>query len=305
MRSTALSLFVGLVSLASPALAQGAVEVTASSLNVRTGAGTGNQALGLAAQGQVYPVLSRQGEWVQIQWGDRAGWCHGGYTKASTAQVLAVTASTLNVRTGPETRYRDIGDLPRGARVAVRASQGDWRRIDFQGREGWVHGDYLGTPGATPPPTNPPPGGRPTSAAGYIQLGASGPGFYCYGVASRRWGTPAMIYGIERVGRRWAQSNPNSPRMGVGDISAMNGGQISGHASHRLGVDADIRPMRTSGEAGVTRFQSAYSRAGTRTLIEYFQAEVRIVYIFFNDASIAGTTNWPNHDNHFHVRIRQ
>ena len=92
--------------------------------------------------------------------------------------------------------------------------------------------------------------------------------------------------------------------MGVGEICPPFMALISGHASHRLGVDADIRPMRTSGEAGVTRFDAAYSRTSTRALIQLFQAEVRIVYIFFNDANISGTTNWPNHDNHFHVRIR-
>jgi uncharacterized protein YraI len=283
-----------------------AVEVTASALNVRTGPSTGDASIGLAQRGQVYPVLARQGDWVQLQFGARAGWSHSGYLRASGAAVHEVTASTLNVRSGADTRFRELGELTRGQRGVPRATQGAWRRIDFAGREAWVHGGYLAPAGAGAPgpvaPTPPPTTTRPRSAAGFIQLAAAGDGFYCYSVAGRRWGKPAMVYGLERIGRRWAQTG--RPRMGVGDISLMNGGDISGHASHERGVDADIRPVRTSGESPVTRFQSAYSRTGTRELIRLHQAEFDIVYIFFNDTAISGTTRWPNHDNHFHVRIR-
>lgn len=293
------------LAFAGDARAQGAVEVTASSLNVRSGPGTGNGVIGSAGAGQVYPVLARSGSWANIQFGGRAGWAHSDYLRASTAQVVAVTAGALNVRAGAGTGYRLIGTLNQGARVAVRASSGEWRRIDFNGQAAWVHGAYLGAAsGAPPPATTPPPpsGRRPTSRAGFIQLPASGPGFYCYNTSLRRWGTPTMVYGLERIGRRWASEQAGAPRMGIGDISAQNGGKISGHASHQRGVDVDVRPVRTSGESAVTRFQSSYSRTRTQALVRMFRAELPITHIFFNDPNVSGVSRWPNHDNHFHAR---
>lgn len=307
-RVTVLGAAAALLALAGEARAQEAVEVTASALNVRAGPGGGERELGQARRGQVYAVLGRSGAWVRLQFGAGAGWAHGDYLRASSAEVRAVTASSsLNVRTGPGTRYRDIGDLPRGARVAVSGASGAWRKIAFQGRDAWVHGDLLGAAssgGTTTPPRTPTPS-RPRSRAGFIQLGAAGPGFYSYAPASRRWGTPTMVYGIERVAARWAREQPAAPRMGVGDISLQNGGDITGHVSHEKGVDVDVRPVRTSGEGAVTRFQSAYSRTRTAALIRLYRDELPVTLLLFNDTRIAGTQTWPNHDNHFHVRIRR
>lgn len=295
------------LAFAGDARAQGAVEVTASALNVRSGPSTGNGVIGSAGNGQVYPVLSRSGQWTNIQFGSRTGWAHSDYLRTSSAQVLYVTAGALNVRAGAGTGYRQIGSLSNGARVAVRSSSGDWRRIDFNGQAAWVHGAYLGTSngggsnggGSNGGGTT---GNRPVSRAGFIQFPASGPGFYCYYTATRRWGTPTMVYGVERIGRRWAAEQPGAPRMGLGDTSAENGGRISGHASHQRGVDIDVRPVRTSGESPVTRFDAAYSRTRTQAMIRLFRAELPITHIFFNDPNVSGVSPWPNHDNHFHAR---
>jgi uncharacterized protein YraI len=300
-RTFAVVVLLGLA--ASAAHAQDAMEVTASALNVRSGPGTANGVIGLAHQGEVYPVLARQGEWVRLQFGARDGWSHGSYLRSSSAEVKAVSADSLNVRSGGATRFRALGHLPRGARVAVRASSGDWRRIDFEGRAGWVHGAYLVTPGTTPVTPQPAPGSRPTSRAGFIQLRASGPGFRSIAPASRRWGTPTMVYGLERIAARWAAQEPTAGRMSIEDISFENGGPISGHASHQRGVDADVWPIRTDGSEGaVTRFQSAYSRTRTTALLRLVQAELPVTHIFWNDSTAPGVSDWPNHDNHFHVR---
>jgi uncharacterized protein YraI len=299
------------LALAGDARAQGAVEVTASALNVRSGPGTGNGVLGSAGNGQVYPVLQRSGDWTNIQFGSTRGWAHSNYLRTSSASVLTVTAGTLNVRSGAGTGYRQIGTLSQGTKVAVRSSSGDWKRIDFNGQAAYVHGAYLSANGGGSTGGGSTGGGstgggstgtRPTSARGFIQFAASGPGYYCYGTSARRWGTTTMVYGVERIARRWASEQPGAPRMGLGDTSAMNGGPISGHASHQKGVDIDVRPMRTSGEAPVTRFDGAYSRTRTQALVRLFRAELPITHIFFNDANVSGVSNWPNHDNHFHAR---
>jgi uncharacterized protein YraI len=58
------------------------VEVTASSLNVRTGASTGYAIMGETSSGQRHVAVMRQGDWVLVQFDGRRGWVHGGYTRA-------------------------------------------------------------------------------------------------------------------------------------------------------------------------------------------------------------------------------
>jgi penicillin-insensitive murein DD-endopeptidase len=56
---------------------------------------------------------------------------------------------------------------------------------------------------------------------------------------NRRWGHPEMIQLLERFSREAAQDG--WPGLLVGDISQPRGGpMLSGHASHQIGLDADI-----------------------------------------------------------------
>lgn len=299
---------VALLALSAEASAE-TVEVTASALNVRSGPSTGYRVIGVARNGERFQTLGASGSWVKLDFRGSQGWAYGSYLRTvatsggsqPSGPSATVTASTLNVRSGPGTNYRIIGSLSRGASVQVVRSSGSWYEVALRSGTGWVHGAYLdvggGRPGAAPPPS--------TSRAGYIQLPSSGNGYYGYYAASKRWGTPAMVYGIQRIASRFKAANPSAPRIGVGDISLMNGGPISGHASHQRGVDADLRPVRNDGrEAPVTIHQSAYSRTLTQRVLDLFVAEVRVTHIFFNDSRTRHTQHWPNHDNHFHVRIR-
>lgn len=66
---------------------------------------------------------------------------------------------------------------------------------------------------------------------------------------NRRWGNPQLIALIERLSREAAQ-NDGWPGLLIGDISQPRGGPMkSGHASHQIGLDADIwlnpMPSRT------------------------------------------------------------
>lgn len=285
--------------------AANAVEVTASALNVRSGPSTRNGKVGLVRRGQAYPELERSGSWVKLQLGDRTGWSHGNYLRRSNLPLQVVTASSLNVRSGASTRYRVLGRLRRGTPVAVAGSSGSWRRIAFSGRSAWVHGNYLADAnGSTPPPN---PGGRRVSRAGFIQLPASGPGFYGYYAGSKRWGTPRLVYGIERIAARLQRERPGSSRIGVGDISVENGGRISGHASHRYGVDVDLAVLRNDGKdlPRITIHSRYYSRSLNQWMIDQFVADLDVTHIFFNDSRTRHTQRWPNHDNHLHVRIRR
>ena len=95
--------------LAAPqeASAQYAVEITANSLNVRTQAwGT---VLGAVAQGDRFMVDGTSNGWLQISFRGRRAFIHANYARRISAVYVRVDASSLNVRTGPSTRYTRIG----------------------------------------------------------------------------------------------------------------------------------------------------------------------------------------------------
>lgn len=288
---------MGLLASADSAHAM-AMRVDVSVLNVRSGPGTNHGVLGQITRGQVYPSIQQQGEWHKIQYGDQQAWCYGPYLTRSQDQVLGVNASALNVRTGPGTGYRVLGQLRSGMVVAIVGSSGAWRQVWFKGQRAWVHGGYLGNSGNSGGGGG--GGSRPVSRAGFIALGASGPGFVSYTTAGKRWGTPRLIYATERVGRRLVQEG--RPRMATGNISLQNGGYFPPHTSHRLGVDIDVRPGRTSGEGPVTIYQSTYSRERTQRMIDLFRAEVSTRLVLFNDSRVRGVQYYSGHHNHFHLR---
>jgi Putative peptidoglycan binding domain/Penicillin-insensitive murein endopeptidase len=155
--------------------------------------------------------------------------------------------------------------------------------------------------------------GMPTAAAAVVaaagvvtsKLTLPTDGLYGYASEARRFGIAEAIAALLEVGRVWNARHPDSP-IGVGDISKVNGGEISGHASHQKGIDADIRPMRNDGqEAPVVFTQTAYSRVLTQELVDLFHANGKLAaqIVFFNDPNVVGVNDEPNHDNHLHVRF--
>jgi Penicillin-insensitive murein endopeptidase len=152
------------------------------------------------------------------------------------------------------------------------------------------------------------PGSAPTCAHPLVHtaMPASGPGFYSYTRASRRFGMAEMVDALMRVGAGWAASYSRGPRIGMGDLSFRCGGAMPPHGSHRRGVDIDIRPVRSDGREGPVAYNDpTYSRALTQDLVNRLRANgrLRVQYIFFNDPGITGVRTWPGHHNHLHVRF--
>lgn len=123
------------------------------------------------------------------------------------------------------------------------------------------------------------------------------------------WGTGAAIGQLERAAAVFAGTGQG--RVPLGDIGFEHGGAIPGHSSHRVGLDVDVWPIRTDSAqctAGrITWRSSTYDRAATRQLVRAIRnaAPGHIKLIFFNDPTLISeglTTQYPNHDNHLHVR---
>jgi len=117
-----------------------AVEVTASALNVRSG--VWGAVLGQVARGERFVVDRQRSGWYRIAYRGRDAWVSGRYVRRVSGPAAQVNVSSLNVRTGPSTGWGIMGQVHRGEAYAVVGRSGSWLLIQFDGRRGYVHGNY-------------------------------------------------------------------------------------------------------------------------------------------------------------------
>jgi peptidoglycan hydrolase-like protein with peptidoglycan-binding domain len=125
------------------------------------------------------------------------------------------------------------------------------------------------------------------------------------------WGVASTVAQLETATSNFAAFGKG--KVPLGDISFEHGGDIAGHASHELGVDVDIWPIRTDSlqctASRITWQSTTYDRAATRELVKAIRAAApgQIELIYFNDPTLINeglTTSYPNHDNHLHIRYK-
>lgn len=150
---------------------------------------------------------------------------------------------------------------------------------------------------------------------------------------NRFYGHPDMIAYLERLGQR--AKSAGLPTMLVGDIAMPGGGRfLTGHASHQMGLDADIwlrmgamsdADALNSDGKGLLVVDRKAQRVDERvwntnhaTLIKLAAQDPQVTRIFVNPAikvklcQTAGSDRgwlqkvrpWYGHDSHFHVRLK-
>ena len=66
-----------------------------------------------------------------------------GVTNIFADSTGVVTASKLNVRKGPSTKYSRVGSLYKNKSVTILDSKVNWYKINFNGKQGWVSKKYI------------------------------------------------------------------------------------------------------------------------------------------------------------------
>jgi len=171
--------------------------------------------------------------------------------------------------------------------------------------------------------------------AGAVQLPPDGPNWQVMRPSrNRAWGHPVLIGFLERVAAA-LPSTAGWPGLLVGDIGQPRGGpMLTGHASHQVGLDADIwltpMPERRLGAverdnisatdvvaAGGRDIDPAVWRQQHHRLLEAFARGPEVERIFVNPAikralcREAGADRawlgrirpWWGHNYHFHIRL--
>ena len=153
------------------------VYVTASSLNVRSGAGTNYSVIGNLKKGASATVVSNSNGWSKIKYGSGYGYISSQYTSGSkpsggdtstpsvSGKTMYCNVSGLNVRSGKGTSYSVIGSLSHGQSATVVDTSDSWYKIKYGNGYGYASSKYLsstkpdGSTDVTPPVTDAPTNG--------------------------------------------------------------------------------------------------------------------------------------------------
>ena len=116
--------------------------VNADYLNVRIGPGLNYERRAQLQKNALVSVLEVRGDWARI----RDGWVNVNYltpadqiSHPNSLQNGVTTVDSLNIRSGPGTRYPVVGRLYNGYSVTVTETKDGWGRI----QEGWICLDYV------------------------------------------------------------------------------------------------------------------------------------------------------------------
>jgi penicillin-insensitive murein endopeptidase len=172
--------------------------------------------------------------------------------------------------------------------------------------------------------------------AGAVALPVDGPAWQAMRLSrNRNWGTPQLVGFLEKLATD-ARKRDGWPGLLVGDMSQPRGGpMLTGHASHQIGLDADIwltpMPDRTltwqerediSARTMVIKEKREIDKSvwtdSRARLIRRAAIDPGVARIFVNPAikkalcDFAGTDRawlrkvrpWWGHDFHFHVRLQ-
>ena len=123
----------------------GIVATANGALNVRASASTGGKVIAALPKGSYVTLIAKSGSWWKVEYSaGKYGYCHADYIRTATGTPASVTASALNVRSGPSTSHRISGYLHKGDTLLVLSTSNGWSRVLYQGTKlGYVSSNYL------------------------------------------------------------------------------------------------------------------------------------------------------------------
>lgn len=123
----------------------GKVTTSGSRLNIRSSPSTGASVVTSLNNGSYVTLVSKSGSWWKIEYAKgKYGYCHTGYITTVSGSAASVTASALNVRSGPASSHSVTGYLHQGETVIALSTSGGWSKVLYHGtKTGYVSAQYL------------------------------------------------------------------------------------------------------------------------------------------------------------------
>lgn len=123
----------------------GSYTVTASRLNVHSGASLGGVKTKLV-KGTVVTYRYSKNGWWNVKYDGGSGFVDPAYLSsvaASSASTKYAVTANLRVRSKASTSGLVLGKLKKGLKVTLVKQSGSWAYISYKGKTGWVSAKYL------------------------------------------------------------------------------------------------------------------------------------------------------------------
>ncbi|ANU25611.1 SH3 domain-containing protein [Planococcus versutus] len=125
------------------------VEISGTTVNVRSGPGLSYAVTDDLKQGQIATVISTKGEWLEVRIDGKEGWIASWLTTAtgeeqkSSGETAISSVNGLNVRAQPDLSAAVLTKMSAGDEAQVVRVAGDWIEIDFRNTRGFVSKQYI------------------------------------------------------------------------------------------------------------------------------------------------------------------
>ncbi len=123
---------------ATVASAQNFVSVDRNEINMRSGPGTQHSALWTLPRGYPLQTIERRGDWLKVRdFENDEGWVFR--SLMGKKGHFVVKSKTANIRNGPGTQHRKVGEASYGEVVQTLERRKDWVQISQDGgTKGWI-----------------------------------------------------------------------------------------------------------------------------------------------------------------------
>lgn len=125
------------------------VEISGTTVNVRSGPGLSYSVTGDLEQGQTATVVSKQGDWLEVRVDSQEGWIASWLTTAdgdleeTTGNTIVSSVNDLNVRSQPDLSAAVLTKMNAGDQAEVVSTAGEWVEINFRNSRGFVSKQYI------------------------------------------------------------------------------------------------------------------------------------------------------------------
>jgi uncharacterized protein YgiM (DUF1202 family) len=127
---------------------EGYVQTMASSLSLRTGAGSSFARLVTIPQGKVLPVSGTVGDWYEVKYGKFTGYVSGAFVSATTEDgfraypdYLEIMSDDVPVREEPNEEADELENLEKGTLLAIQGIKDGWYQVTYNGETGYVNAE--------------------------------------------------------------------------------------------------------------------------------------------------------------------
>ena len=134
--------------LASGDVMHGIGFVNATTLRLRKAPNTTSATLDTAYNRECVVLISKSGDWYQVNYNLQIGYMHKDYLTVSTCENAElgygeVIGSTVNMRSGPSTAHTRVAVASKGEKCYIIGLNNGWYKVIYSGKICYIRSDFL------------------------------------------------------------------------------------------------------------------------------------------------------------------